>query len=192
MKRLNQSPAGGSLQEFFNRAVRLLQIERASSDQIPKEKEMRIRPAIERLLVIGATAILAGCGGSQSAASPTPAPTPTPSPVVITKSDASHGTFLVAASNQMTLYTFSKDTAGSGTSACKVGGCLTNWPALTVPAGTKPTGGPGVTGTLGSITRADDGTIQVTYNGMPLYFFIKDKAVGDTNGIYTNWHLATP
>ena len=40
-----------------------------------------------------------------------------------------------------------------------------------------------MTGKLGTITR-DDGTLQVTYNGLPLYFFKNDKAPGDANGIY--------
>jgi predicted lipoprotein with Yx(FWY)xxD motif len=99
---------------------------------------------------------------------------------------AGHGTLLVASSNQMTVYTFDKDVAGSGTSTC-TGGCLATWPALTVAAGSTPTGGAGVTGTLGTIVRTDTGTTQVTYNGLPLYFFANDKAPGDTNGIYTNW-----
>jgi predicted lipoprotein with Yx(FWY)xxD motif len=97
-----------------------------------------------------------------------------------------HGTLMVATSNQMTLYTFDKDVAGSGGSNC-TGGCLANWPALTIAAGDTPTGGAGVSGTLGTITRADNGARQVTYNGLPLYFFINDKAPGDTLGIYTNW-----
>ena len=99
---------------------------------------------------------------------------------------AGHGTLLVATSNQMTVYTFDKDVAGSGVSTC-TGGCLTNWPALTIAAGDTPTGGAGVTGTLGTIVRADNGATQVTYNGLPLYFFINDTAPGDANGIYTNW-----
>jgi len=99
---------------------------------------------------------------------------------------AGHGTLLVASSNQMTVYTFDKDVAGSGASTC-TGGCLTNWPALTVATGDTPTGGSGVTGTLGTIVRTDNGATQVTYNGLPLYFFLNDKAPGDTNGIYTNW-----
>jgi predicted lipoprotein with Yx(FWY)xxD motif len=99
---------------------------------------------------------------------------------------AGHGTLLVASSNQMTVYTFDKDVAGSGASTC-TGGCLTNWPALTVATGDTPTGGAGVTGTLGTIVRTDNGATQVTYNGLPLYFFLNDKAPGDTNGIYTNW-----
>jgi predicted lipoprotein with Yx(FWY)xxD motif len=156
---------------------------------------MELRSPIHRWVIMGAAATtIAACGGTQSTASTSSTPTvsPTPAPVVITKSDSTHGTFLVAASSQMTLYTFTKDTAGSATSACKVGGCLTSWPALTVAAGTTPTGGTGVTGTLATITRADDGTIQVTYNGLPLYFFHNDKAPGDTNGSYTNWMLAKP
>ena len=106
--------------------------------------------------------------------------------VVMGRVIGTHGTLLVAASNQMTLYTFDKDVAGSGTSNC-TGGCLTTWPALTVPAGDTPAGGAGVTGTLGTITRADNGALQVTYNGLPLYFFAHDTAPGDTNGIYPNW-----
>ena len=103
---------------------------------------------------------------------------------------AGHGTLLVATSNQMTLYTFDNDVAGSGVSTC-TGGCLVSWPALTVAGGDTPTGGAGVTGTLGTIVRADNGATQVTYNGLPLYFFINDAAPGDTNGIYTNWRAIT-
>ena len=105
---------------------------------------------------------------------------------VVGRAIAGHGTLLVAASNQMTVYTFDKDVAGSGVSNC-TGGCLANWPALTIPTGNTPTGGAGVTGTLGTIVRADNGATQVTYNGLPLYFFANDAAPGDTNGIYTNW-----
>jgi len=107
-------------------------------------------------------------------------------PVVLGKVIGSHGTLMVAASNGMTLYTFTKDVAGNGKSAC-TGGCLTAWPALTVPAGTTPTGDATVTGALGTIVRADNGQTQVTYKGLPLYFFQNDKAPGDTKGIYTNW-----
>ena len=90
----------------------------------------------------------------------------------------------------MTLYLFAKDTAGSGKSAC-AGACATNWPPLTVtgvPA--KPTG---ATGTLATITR-DDGSVQLTYNGMPLYRYAADKAAGDTkgDGVGGVWSVAKP
>jgi predicted lipoprotein with Yx(FWY)xxD motif len=98
---------------------------------------------------------------------------------------------LVAGSNGMTVYTFTNDAAGSGKSACS-GGCLTKWPALTVAAGATPTSGTGVTGQLGTIARADNGSLQVTYNGLPLYFYAGDKAAGDTNGSYPNWNLVKP
>jgi len=33
---------------------------------------------------------------------------------------------------------------------------------------------------------------QVTFNGLPLYFFSGDKAVGDSNGVYTGWMAVKP
>jgi predicted lipoprotein with Yx(FWY)xxD motif len=99
-------------------------------------------------------------------------------------------TILVAGSNGMTVYTFTKDTAG-GPSTCTAG-CLAKWPAVTVAAGSAPTAGDGVSGALATITRTDDGTLQVTYNGLPLYFYAGDKAPGDTNGSYPNWNLVKP
>jgi predicted lipoprotein with Yx(FWY)xxD motif len=120
-----------------------------------------------------------------------PAATTAAAVTVEAKAVGSAGTILVAASNGMTVYMFAKDVKDSGTSNC-TGGCLATWPALTVAAGATPTGGPGVTGTLGTITRADDGTLQVTYNGKPLYFFKNDKAPGDLNGVYENWQTVTP
>lgn len=107
------------------------------------------------------------------------------------KSVGSIGTVLVAGSNGMTVYTFTKDVKDSGKSNC-TGDCIKTWPALTVAAGGTPSGGSGVTGTLGTITRSDDGSSQVTYNGLPLYFFINDKAPGDANGVYPNWEAVKP
>jgi predicted lipoprotein with Yx(FWY)xxD motif len=78
----------------------------------------------------------------------------------------------------MTLYVFTKDTAD--TSACS-GSCATNWPPLTFASGAMIQGPTGAMGTFATITRAD-GTMQVTYNHMPLYYFAGDSAAGDTNG----------
>ena len=154
-----------------------------------------------------AAIVVAGCSSAGATTAPTAAPTaaPTQAPAsqapasaaagggatVMAKAVGSAGTVLVAGTNGMTVYTFSKDTKDSGTSAC-TGGCITKWPALTVAAGASPTMGDGVTGKVGTITRTDDGTLQVTYNGLPLYFFSGDSAPGDANGIYTNWAAVKP
>lgn len=112
-------------------------------------------------------------------------------PAIMTATVGSSGTLIVAGSNGMTVYQFSKDTANSGTSAC-TGGCITKWPALTVPAGTTPAAGSGAAGKIGTITRPDDGSLQVTYSGLPLYFYTGDHAAGDANGVYTGWSAVKP
>jgi len=91
----------------------------------------------------------------------------------------------------MTVYTFTKDVKDSGKSAC-TGQCITIWPALTVADGATPSAGSGVTGKLGTIKRDDDGKTQVTYNGLPLYFFHNDSAPGDANGVYDMWEVVKP
>jgi predicted lipoprotein with Yx(FWY)xxD motif len=55
------------------------------------------------------------------------------------------------------------------------------------------TAGTGVTGALATITR-DDGSLQVTLGGKPLYYFMNDMAAGETNGHEQNdvWFLAGP
>jgi predicted lipoprotein with Yx(FWY)xxD motif len=88
------------------------------------------------------------------------------------------------------LYTFKKDTT-PGKSVCN-GDCATNWPPLLAPAGA-PTAGAGVTGALATIKR-DDGTDQVTYNGVPLYYFAGDSKAGDSSGqgVGNIWFIAAP
>lgn len=86
------------------------------------------------------------------------------------------GNILVDAKG-MTLYVFGADTVG--VSNC-TGACLPNWPPLTASAD-GPVAGPGVTGSLGVVTRPD-GIRQVTRDGMPLYTFAFDRQPGDTNG----------
>jgi hypothetical protein len=76
------------------------------------------------------------------------------------------------------------------------GGCPLDEVRVLSPAGgppprKPPTGGTGVSGKLATITR-DDGSLQVTYNGLPLYFFANDKAPGDANGVYANWVAVKP
>jgi predicted lipoprotein with Yx(FWY)xxD motif len=63
------------------------------------------------------TLTLAGCYSAPTASGQTP-----PSPV-------SEQNGMLVGANGMTLYTFDKDTAGSGKSVCN-GPCATNWPPL--------------------------------------------------------------
>jgi predicted lipoprotein with Yx(FWY)xxD motif len=107
---------------------------------------------------------------------------------VLAQSVGTMGTILVAAANNHTVYTFDSDTPGA--SKCN-GGCASTWPPLSIASGVTPTGGPGVTGQLGTITRSD-GSLQVTYKGLPLYFFHSDSNPGDTKGNYTGWSLVKP
>ena len=81
---------------------------------------------------------------------------------------------ILVGSNNMTLYTFGKDAAGSGKSACN-GPCAANWPPLLVD------GNPAVSSDYSVITR-DDGKKQLAYKGMPLYFWAKDTKPGDKTG----------
>jgi predicted lipoprotein with Yx(FWY)xxD motif len=132
-------------------------------------------------------------GGAYGAAAPTATPASggsaaTGPATVQVAPNVQLGKILVD-SKGMTLYIFKKDTRG--TSNCDAS-CLDNWPALLLPSGS-PVAGDGVTGTLATITRSDNGK-QVTYNGMPLYYFAADKAAGDVNGqgVGNVWFAATP
>ncbi len=119
---------------------------------------------------------------AQSYASPAPMASATSSAPASLQlgsgSSAALGAFLVGPSG-LTLYTLSSDTASG--SVC-TGGCLANWPALVVAPGGSVSGPASATGTFATITRADTGATQVTYNGRPLYYFAHDTAAGQTNG----------
>ena len=89
-----------------------------------------------------------------------------------------------------TSYDFTRDVT-PGVSVCS-GGCLEARPSLAVAEGQALQAGDGVTGTLGAVAR-DDGTMQATYRGRPLYHFSGDEAAGDTNGQGVNevWFVAS-
>jgi predicted lipoprotein with Yx(FWY)xxD motif len=122
---------------------------------------------------------------------PMPQPSATMAPVsaatVLVKNDPKLGDYLVDAKG-MTLYLFTKDTAG--VSNCS-GGCLKAWPPLVATGDL--VAGPGVTGKLGTITRSD-GTKQVTYNDMPLYYWASDMKPGDITGqgVGGVWYVVPP
>jgi predicted lipoprotein with Yx(FWY)xxD motif len=91
----------------------------------------------------------------------------------------------------LSLYLFMNDTQNGDSSACN-DDCAVEWPPLLTQG--SPIAGEGVdSALLGTITR-DDGSMQVTYNGWPLYHFDEDTAPGDTNGqgMESVWFLVTP
>jgi len=99
------------------------------------------------------------------------------------------GRFLVGPDG-MTLYRFNPD--GPGVSNC-TDQCATNWPPLLMEDGEFPRGNAGVVAELGT-TERDDGTTQVTYQGMPLYNWVNDELPGDTTGHEVNdvWFVVPP
>jgi predicted lipoprotein with Yx(FWY)xxD motif len=94
---------------------------------------------------------------------------------------------VLAGSKGLTLYYFTKDKPHSGRSAC-FGSCLKAWPALAAPV--KAPAGARMPGPMGTITRGN-GTVQVTINGYPIYYYVGDKAPGQItgNGVEGAWHI---
>lgn len=142
-------------------------------------------------MVVAMMVLLVGCGsssttksgspttspGSSPITSPVSSPTTTPaSETIRAATDAKLGQIVVDAQG-MTLYRNTKEVGG--VVACS-DACVAVWPPLTVGAGVSPTGA-GLTGKLATTTRPD-GSIQVTYDGQPLYRYTKDTKSGDTTG----------
>lgn len=122
---------------------------------------------------LATAALLAACGTTAPTTSQPSTPT-----------QASDGTLI--GPNGRTLYTFARDVAGSGKSAC-VDTCAANWP----PLGVTPTAVP--LGDYTIITRAD-GSKQWAFKGLPLYYYVKDTKAGDKlgDGVAGNWKVARP
>jgi predicted lipoprotein with Yx(FWY)xxD motif len=79
----------------------------------------------------------------------------------------------------MTLYVFAPDKKNK--SVC-YGECAAFWPPVIVPTGTTvPTTMSGIKGTFG-VTKRTNGKRQLTFDGAPLYTFVKDKKPGQMTG----------
>ncbi|MDM7934462.1 MAG: hypothetical protein QUS08_03635 [Methanothrix sp.] len=102
------------------------------------------------------------------------------------------GQFLVNESGY-TLYYTSEDADGTGRSTC-YNECAMTWPPfyagpssnLTLPEGLRPVD-------FGVIDR-EDGSLQTTYRGWPLYLYARDSGPGDTfgEGVRGVWHVVDP
>ncbi|MBC5991566.1 COG4315 family predicted lipoprotein [Pontibacter cellulosilyticus] len=108
-----------------------------------------------------------------------------------TRTSEGLGTYLTDGSGR-SLYLFKADTSMNST--C-YDACAQAWPPL-MAQGT-PTAGDGVNASLiGTIERKGDG-MQVTYNGWPLYYYVKDQGAGqttgqDVKGFGAEWYLISP
>ena len=83
-------------------------------------------------------------------------------------------------------------TQNGDTSACTDEECTAEWLPLTTE-GAPVAGAGAIQNMLGTITR-DDGTMQVTYNGWPLYLSSGDNAAGTANGqaVDSVWFVISP
>ncbi len=100
------------------------------------------------------------------------------------------GTYLLGYTG-MTLYTSAKDNVG--TSTCYAD-CAQTWPPYIVSPSDRYNLQYGVyLAKVGTITRAD-GTLQLTYNGHPLYFYSGDQSSSDFKGQGMGgvWYVVNP
>jgi predicted lipoprotein with Yx(FWY)xxD motif len=140
-----------------------------------------------------AAAALAGCGGGSSAtgssttsssttATQSVAAKSVPSVVIATYKTPEDGT-LISGANNRTLYVLTADEkstpAHEKLSTCYAG-CAAVWPPVLASA-TPVVAGKANASLLGLSTRRD-GSKQVTYNGLPLYYYVADTKAGQATG----------
>ena len=152
-----------------------------------------LRMLLAVLAVAAATAVLAACGSSGSSSAGGSGSTSTSSPVATTagsslKTATIGGVTVLTDAQGFAVYSFAPDTMTK--SDCN-GACAAAWPPVKGPV----TAGAGLTGKLGTIKRSD-GSTQATFDGHPLYTFVKDTGPGTDTGNGLNafgglWHALT-
>ena len=136
------------------------------------------------IAAVAAMAIaVAGCGsskkssaGSATSNSSSSAASTKPAGPAVALRKVSFGTILTGP-NGHTLYLFEKD---KGIKSRCNGACAAAWMPFTAQG--KPSAGAGLKPALFGTTMRSDGSTQVTYGGHPLYYYIRDKAAGQTTG----------
>lgn len=147
-------------------------------------------------LALLALLVIAGCGGGGSSSSestaaesappkseptysskPEPAAEATAKVAVVKVMNTPDLGKVIVDSKGMTLYDFHKD---KGTTSACYGECAVAWPPLLTSGEPKATGG--AEQSLLGTTKRKDGTVQVTYDGHPVYGFVEDNKPGETNG----------
>ena len=136
--------------------------------------------------------LLTGCGGSTaataaskpSAASAAKAGAAASQAALVIGTDKTpeDGT-LITGANSRTLYVFKPDdqsAAGHDKQSTCYGPCTTVWPPV-LASSTPSTSGKASASLIGLTTRRD-GKKQVTYNGMPLYYYAADTKAGQATG----------
>lgn len=108
-----------------------------------------------------------------------------PDHAIVSLRQTSLGDILVGAEGR-TLYLFTSDKDANST--CYED-CAKYWPPLTTSG--KPLAGAGIDATKLGVSARTDGTTMVTFNGHPLYYFIKDSNAGDVagQGIGNEWYV---
>jgi len=139
-------------------------------------------------------------GGGTSTSAPQESGATSPATSAPSTSGGGSGGATVAAAKVGALGTVLVDSRGftlyhlEGETATKItctGSCEQAWPPL--EASGEPTAGDGASGELGTAKRPD-GSMQVTYDGLPLYTFTGDTAPGQANGqgVQNVWFALTP
>ena len=157
-------------------------------------------PVIATVALLGILALAAaGCGGGDSSTTATSSSTTAPTgaggsggAATIDVADNPDLGQILTDGDGNTVYLFEKDE--DGTSNCS-GECATEWPPVTTSGSAKA--GDGADQSLISTTKRDDGSMQVTYDGHPLYLYAGDTHPGDTTGngleLYgAEWYAITP
>ena len=136
---------------------------------------MRTGVALPVAAVLVSSLVLAACGGGNGS-EVAPPKTVTGAPATIGAAKTSLGRILID-SQARTVYLFKGDV---GTRSACSGACARSWPPLLAHG--KPRIGSGAKASLIGTVRRGDGTLQVTYNGHPLYRFAQDHRPGDVAG----------
>ena len=126
---------------------------------------------------------LAACGGSDSGKSSS-SESSAASTVLTSANKAKVGSVIVDAQGR-TLYRFTAE--AQGLPVC-TGACVGTWPPALAPAAS------GLPKHVATVRRPDDGKLQLTYDGHPLYRYAGDRSEADAKGegVGGQWFVVKP